>query len=78
MDSLPDTVNYHFTSACNMQCCFCFAGFSDCRRSTADEQKAIIRAIAAAPLPSFEQRPRRLNFDGGEPTICLYLEELVI
>lgn len=78
MHSLPDTVNYHFTSACNMRCRFCFAGFNDCRRSSLEEQKAIIRAIAATPQPSFEHRSRRLNFVGGEPTICPHLEELIL
>jgi radical S-adenosyl methionine domain-containing protein 2 len=73
---LPETVNYHFTSACNMRCLFCFAGFKDCSYSSLDQHRAIIRAIAA--VPSELNVPRRLNFVGGEPTAYPYLEELLL
>jgi len=78
MISLPDTVNYHFTPSCNMCCRFCFAGFKDCGRSSLEEQKSIIRAIASEPLPPDSDKPRRLNFVGGEPTVYPYLDDLIL
>lgn len=73
---LPGTVNYHFTSACNMRCKFCFADFCNCRKSNLSQHKGIIRAIASArPLPG--GMPRRINFVGGEPTVNPLLGELV-
>lgn len=72
---LPETVNYHFTSACNMRCRFCFAGFKDCGFSTLEKHKSVIRAIAAAP--SDTGISRRLNFVGGEPTAYPYLDNLL-
>lgn len=78
MDSIPDTINYHFTSACNMRCQYCFAGFTDCHKLSTEEQKAIIRTIAEVPLSSLSTKPRRINFVGGEPTIYPYLDELIL
>ncbi len=73
---LPGTVNYHFTSACNMRCKFCFADFRDCREASLSQHKGIIRAIASArPLPG--GMTRRINFVGGEPTVNPLLGELV-
>jgi len=76
--TLPETVNYHFFAPCNMNCCFCFACFKECRRLSLLQHKAIIRAIAEAPLPKGKVKSRRLNFVGGEPTVCPYLEELLL
>jgi radical S-adenosyl methionine domain-containing protein 2 len=75
---LPETVNYHFTSACNMRCRFCFAGFSECHAANLEKHKSIIRAVAAAPVETGQTQPRRLNFVGGEPTVYPYLEELLL
>ena len=75
---LPETVNYHFTPACNMQCRFCFSGFSECGKGSLKKHKAIIHALAEAPLNEDEGRLRRLNFVGGEPTVIPYLEDLLL
>ena len=72
---LPETINYHFTPACNMRCAFCFAGFRDCGKASLDQYKAVIRAIAGAP--SSGAVSRRLNFVGGEPTVDPFLDELL-
>jgi len=74
---LPETVNYHFTKACQMACKHCFAVFSDCGKNRLEEYLAVIRAIARAPLPEGRQLPRRLNFVGGEPTLYPKFSELV-
>lgn len=73
---LPETVNYHFTPACNMRCGFCFARFADCGSASLERHKAIIQAIASVPCVSNE--PRRLNFVGGEPTSYPHLEALLL
>lgn len=73
---LPETVNYHFTPACNMQCAFCFSGFADCGSASLERHKAIIQAIASVPCAS--NKPRRLNFAGGEPTSYPHLDELIL
>lgn len=74
---LPDTINYHFTEACNMRCRYCFAVFSDCGLSRKEERFEIITALAKAPVAPGLPGPRRLNFVGGEPTILPYFPDLV-
>lgn len=69
--TLPETVNYHFTSACNMNCRFCFAQFKECKHHSLDKHKAIIQAIASAKTTC------RINFVGGEPTVYPYIEDLL-
>jgi radical S-adenosyl methionine domain-containing protein 2 len=73
--TLPDTVNYHFTAACNMKCRFCFAGFRDCGRDALHHHKAVIREIGRAVAGS--PKPCRLNFVGGEPTVYPQFPELI-
>lgn len=75
--SLPETVNYHYTSACEMACEHCFAVFADCTRSKMDSHKAVIRAISEEPLGPGMYLPRRLNFVGGEPTVHQSFPELL-
>ncbi|MGZ0710074.1 viperin family antiviral radical SAM protein [Coraliomargarita sp. W4R53] len=75
--SLPETVNYHYTAACEMACEHCFAVFKDCSSSQMKSHKAVIRAIAEAPLAPGMYLPRRLNFVGGEPTLHRSFPELL-
>jgi radical S-adenosyl methionine domain-containing protein 2 len=74
---LPLTVNFHFFASCNMNCQFCFACFEECYQLSLLQLKAIIKAIAEAPLPEGQVKPRRINFVGGEPTFYPHLEELI-
>lgn len=76
MNLLPETVNYHFTSSCNMRCKICFAGFNDCCESSLSRHKAVIRAVSEAHLLP-NRKTRRINFVGGEPTVYPHLGELV-
>lgn len=71
------SVNFHLWKPCNMRCLFCFAAFDDDARSMPpprylDQSSAtkIIRAIAAFGF-------RKINFAGGEPTLCPWIEELI-
>lgn len=75
--SLPETVNYHYTAACEMACKHCFAAFSDCSKGALEAHKQVIRAVADAPLAKGMCLPRRLNFVGGEPTLLPNFNELL-
>ncbi|RME70952.1 MAG: radical SAM protein, partial [Planctomycetota bacterium] len=66
------TVNFHFWRPCNMACKFCFAGFGDVDRESLLRKRqlvALTRTLAA--------RFAKINFVGGEPTLCPYLPDLV-
>lgn len=72
---LPATVNYHLLWHCNMKCRFCFATFKDLKKELPrgrlgpKDAKKIIRKIAPYT--------QRINFAGGEPTLCSDLPELL-
>jgi radical S-adenosyl methionine domain-containing protein 2 len=72
------TVNYHLWKACNMRCKFCYATFQDYPKDFLPkghlplaESKLIIDQTAAHGF-------KKINFAGGEPTLCSWLPELVI
>ena len=80
--STPDTdrittVNYHLWEPCNMRCRFCFATFQDVKpmlpKGHLPEQNAteIVNQLAEAKLF------RKINFAGGEPTLCPWLPTLI-
>ena len=69
------TVNYHLWKSCNMSCGFCFATFLDLPPQVAtclpqDDSVRLITLIAKAGF-------RKINFAGGEPTLCPWLSELI-
>ena len=69
------TVNYHLWKSCNMSCGFCFATFLDLPPQAAtylpqDDSIHLITLIA-------EVRFLKINFAGGEPTLCPWLPELI-
>ncbi|MBU3664162.1 MAG: radical SAM protein [Bacteroidetes bacterium] len=71
------TINFHLWEACNMRCKFCFATFNDIKEyssSKANLSKAqhlsIIKQIA-------DFKVEKINFVGGEPTLCKWLPDLV-
>ena len=69
------TVNYHLWKPCNMSCGFCFATFLDLPLQGAaylpqDDSIRLITLIA-------EARFLKINFAGGEPTLCPWLSELI-
>ena len=69
------TVNYHLWKSCNMGCGFCFATFLDLPfQGTAylpqgDSIRLITRIAGAGFL--------KINFAGGEPTLCPWLPDLI-
>lgn len=74
---IPETVNLHFHSACEMRCKHCFAVFRECGKQVLPELREVIRKIAEVPMGPGMKKPRRVNFVGGEPTIHPYFINLV-
>ena len=75
-DQIP-SVNYHLWKPCNMRCEFCFANFKDIDPEVlpkghlgCDDSLAIVQSLA---LAGFE----KINFAGGEPTLCPWLPDLI-
>ena len=69
------TVNYHLWKSCNMTCGFCFATFLDLppqgvSHLSQDDSIRLITLIAEAGF-------RKINFAGGEPTLCPWLPDLI-
>ena len=73
------TVNYHLWEPCNMRCRFCFAKFQDVKQEMAlpeghlpeREATEIVNQLAEAEFF------RKINFAGGEPTLCPWLPDLI-
>ena len=71
------SVNFHLWEPCNMKCGFCFATFRDVKREilpkghlNRDDCVAVVERLAAAGF-------QKINFAGGEPTLCPWLPDLV-
>ena len=71
------TVNYHLWKACNMKCGFCFATFQDIEPQVLpkghlgrDACLAVVESLARAGF-------QKINFAGGEPTLCPWLPDLI-
>ena len=71
------SVNFHLWEPCNMKCGFCFATFQDVKQTILpkghlkqDDCVAVVERLAAAGF-------QKINFAGGEPTLCPWLPDLV-
>ena len=71
------SVNYHLWKSCNMSCGFCFATFQDIPRRILpkghlgpDDSLIIVEELARAGF-------QKINFAGGEPTLCPWLPDLI-
>ena len=71
------SVNYHLWKPCNMRCRFCFATFQDIPAEVLpkghlgrDGSLSVVESLAGAGF-------RKINFAGGEPTLCPWLPELI-
>ena len=70
-------VNFHLWKPCNMKCRFCFATFQDIGQVTLpkghlprEDCLAVVDALATAGFS-------KINFAGGEPTLCPWLPDLI-
>ena len=72
------SVNFHLWEPCNMRCGFCFATFQDVKqemnlpRGHLPEEKCLTVVDRLADA-GFE----KINFAGGEPTLCPWLSNLI-
>lgn len=72
------SVNFHLWEPCNMRCKFCFATFQDVKQDMElpkghlpkEQCLLIVDRLAQA---GFE----KINFAGGEPTLCSWLPDLI-
>ena len=71
------SVNYHLWKPCNMKCKFCFATFHDIQSEVLpkghigrEECILVVESLAQAGF-------LKINFAGGEPTLCLWLPDLI-
>lgn len=72
------SVNFHLWEPCNMRCTFCFATFQDVRKEVdipkghlpKEDCLSIVELLAQAGF-------QKINFAGGEPTLCPWLPDLI-
>ena len=71
------SVNFHLWEPCNMRCGFCFAGFPDVKRDVLPKghlnKEDCTRVVELLADAAFE----KINFAGGEPTLCPWLPHLI-
>jgi len=66
---IPD-LNYHLTNACNMNCTVCFAKNPKLTPLSRLEMTQIVQEAARSGF-------QKINFVGGEPTLCNWLGNLI-
>ena len=71
------SVNYHLWRPCNMRCEFCFATFQDIPSDVLPEghlgREDCISVVESLARSGFQ----KINFAGGEPTLCPWLPDLI-
>ena len=72
------TVNYHLWKPCNMRCEFCFATFEDIGPHILPKghlgRENCLFMVESLAQAGFQ----KINFAGGEPTLCPWLPDLII
>ena len=73
------TVNYHLWEPCNMRCRFCFATFQDVKQEMELPKGHLPEQEATEIVHQFAEAEffRKINFAGGEPTLCPWLPNLI-
>ena len=70
-------VNYHLWKPCNMRCAFCFATFQDIDPLILPKGHLRPRRLYLGGGVPCRSRFRKINFAGGEPTLCPWLPDLI-
>ncbi len=71
-------VNYHLWQACNMRCKYCFATFQDVKKSILPKgHLPLVKSLLLIDQLA-EFGFQKITFAGGEPTLCPWLDELII
>ncbi|MCC6702637.1 MAG: radical SAM protein [Fluviicola sp.] len=72
------SVNFHLWEPCNMRCKFCFATFQDVKKTILPKghlpKEQAIEVVKELAQFGFE----KITFAGGEPTLCPWLDELIL
>ena len=71
-------VNYHLWQACNMRCKYCFATFQDVKKSILPKGHLPLEKSLLLIDQLAEYGFQKITFAGGEPTLCPWLDELII
>ena len=74
LEALPLSINWHFWPWCNYGCKFCFARFEDIPRADRLPKEIAVRV----PQMLADACADKITFVGGEPTLCPYLEDLLL
>ena len=71
------SVNYHLWRPCNMRCGFCFATFEDIHTAILPKghlgREDCLSVVESLAKVGFQ----KINFAGGEPTLCPWLPDLI-
>ena len=71
------SVNFHLWQPCNMKCGFCFARFLDVKQEVLPKghlkREDCIHVVGLLAQSPFD----KINFAGGEPTLCPWLPDLI-
>lgn len=71
------SVNFHLWQPCNMKCRFCFATFQDIVQDILPKghlaREGCLEVVDALAAAGFD----KMNFAGGEPTLCPWLHDLI-
>ena len=71
------SVNFHLWKPCNMRCGFCFATFQDVVQAVLPKghlaREGCLEVVDALATAGFD----KINFAGGEPTLCPWLPDLI-
>ncbi len=79
---MPNTkvssVNYHIWEPCNMRCRFCFATFQDVKQDMELPKGHLPEQDCISIVEQLAQEGfEKINFAGGEPTLCKWLPDLI-
>jgi radical S-adenosyl methionine domain-containing protein 2 len=75
---LIPSVNFHLWEPCNMRCKFCFATFQDVKKTMLPKghlpKEQAVQVVKELAKFGFE----KITFAGGEPTLCPWIDELIL
>ena len=72
------SVNFHLWEPCNMRCGFCFATFQDVKREMDIPKGHLPKEDCISVVDQIAEFGfEKINFAGGEPTLCPWLPDLI-
>ncbi len=79
LSPIVPSVNFHLWQPCNMQCDFCFAPFLDVMREMKIPKGHLPERDCMAVVEQVADIGyKKMNFVGGEPTLCPWLSDLIV